>query len=305
MAKTGIVYVGGDEGLFLLSDPANIGRWRKIGHEFVEKQIVAILAQNALELSVALGSDGIWASQDGGQSWQPRSMVSTMFLLAHPASPNKLYAASTNGIRQSADSGLTWDMLDTPSLPKQALQTFLIDLHSPGRLLLGYAQAGLFASNDGGKRWFAVGAGLPSGLRSVAISPNRANRLFALAGNGLWTSGESGLWVGSAPLALGSSTGLAVLGGANEAVLVSYGDQGSGYSIARSIDDGATWELSQIDEPLQAPLNLIHSAHYHIDTAWAGTADGRLLLSSDRGRTWKTIARDLGSIRAIEATRLA
>lgn len=305
MAKTGIVYVGGDEGLFLLSDPANIGRWRKIGHEFVEKQIVAILAQNALELSVALGSDGIWASQDGGQSWQPRSMVSTMFLLAHPASPNKLYAASTNGIRQSADSGLTWDMLDTPSLPKQALQTFLIDLHSPGRLLLGYAQAGLFASNDSGKRWFAVGAGLPSGLRSVAISPNRVNRLFALAGNGLWTSGESGLWVGSAPLALGSSTGLAVLGGANEAVLVSYGDQGGGYGIARSIDDGATWELSQIDEPLQAPLNLIHSAHYHIDTAWAGTADGRLLLSSDRGRTWKTIARDLGSIRAIEATRLA
>jgi photosystem II stability/assembly factor-like uncharacterized protein len=305
MAKTGIVYVGGDQGLFLLSDPANIGRWRKIGHEFVDKQIVAILAQNALEVSVALGSDGIWASQDGGQAWQPRSMVATMFLLAHPAAPTSLYAASTNGIRRSDDAGLSWDTLDTPGLPKQTLQSFLVDPHSAGRLLVGYAQAGLFASNDGAKRWFAVGAGLPSGLRSVAVSPNRANRLFALAGTGLWTSGESGLWVGSAPLALATSTALGVLGGANEAVLVGYGDQHNPYGIARSIDDGATWELSQVDEPLQAPLNLIHTAHYHIDTAWAGTADGRLLLSSDRGRTWKTIARDLGSIRAIEATRLA
>lgn len=305
MAKTGIVFVGGDQGLVLLSDPANIGRWRKIGHELVDKKVAAILARTPIELDLALGSDGIWSSRDGGQSWQPRSAVSTCFLLAHPATPTTLFAASAIGIRRSDDAGQSWDTLDMIDLPKQAIQSFLIDPHNAGRMLIGLAQAGIYASNDAGKRWFAVGVGLPSGLRSMAVSPNRPNRLFALAGNGLWTSGESGLWVGSAPLALSTSTGLAILGGANEAVLVAYGDQSTGYGIARSIDDGAHWELSQIDEPLQAPVGVIHAASYHIDTAWAGTHDGRLLLSSDRGRTWKTIARDLGHIRAIEATRLA
>jgi photosystem II stability/assembly factor-like uncharacterized protein len=112
--------------------------------------------------------------------------------------------------------------------------------------------------------------------------------------------GEGALWtaVGSP---LGAAHGaVALLPGANEALLVA-----SSEGVARSVDDGDSWQTAVSDEPLAALVSVIAPATYHIDTAWAGTADGRLLLSDDRGRSWRTVARDLAPIHALAAVRLA
>ncbi len=72
-----------------------------------------------------------------------------------------------------------------------------------------------------------------------------------------------------------------------------------------SVDDGDTWADAGFDAPLAAAVSALMPAAYHIDTAWAGTPDGRLLLSSDRGRSWATVAQGLAPVRAIAAVRLA
>ena len=51
-------------------------------------------------------------------------------------------------------------------------------------------------------------------------------------------------------------------------------------------------------------ITVIVPVGYHIDTAFAGSMNGRLATSTDRGRTWQLLKQDLPAIRGIAAARL-
>ncbi len=75
-------------------------------------------------------------------------------------------------------------------------------------------------------------------------------------------------------------------------------------TIARGETPDAA-EPTESDTPWQGALTLVQPANYHIDTAFAGTDAGQIMVSTDRGRRWQQIRADLPPIRSIAAARLA
>jgi hypothetical protein len=75
--------------------------------------------------------------------------------------------------------------------------------------------------------------------------------------------------------------------------------------IARFDETGASWTAVTIEGDWGGSITAIAPVGYHIDTAFAGAASGRLATSTDRGRTWQLLKQDLPPIRSVTAARLA
>ncbi len=70
----------------------------------------------------------------------------------------------------------------------------------------------------------------------------------------------------------------------------------------RSADEEATWEPVATDSA--ATWQVLMNPDYHQDTVYAGTSDGDVLMSSDRGRTWTPIKRSLAAVQALAVGRV-
>lgn len=130
----------------------------------------------------------LWRSDDGGEtfslvrglwdhphrpSWQPGGGGQALHtVLPHPAEDGRvLVAMSTGGVYRSEDGGESWSASNTgiaadfvpDPLPDhaQCVHKVARDQADPERL---FAQnhGGVYRSDDGGKTWLPIGAGLPS-----------------------------------------------------------------------------------------------------------------------------------------------
>lgn len=307
MAKAGIVYAGTDDGVVIFSDPASIGRWRRIGHELVGLPVRALVSHSALVIDAATASAGVHHSDDGGQSWRQTSGADVVAVAAHPAAPATVVLATSAGeLQRSDDGGANWRMLSRSQLPAGDIAQMLIDPHTPEQVVVALRGGNVWASDNDGETWNMRSVGLPGGLDTLTASPGRAGRLFATVDGDMWRTSDSLQWIqatGKPPALLGGI--IAVLPGKTEVLLATTLDSHGTAGLARSDDDGDTWQVATTDTTLEAAITVIIPAAYHLDTAWAGTSDGQLLLSDDRGRSWHTVARDLAPIRALAAVRLA
>ena len=97
---------------------------------------------------------------------------------------------------------------------------------------------------------------------------------------------------------LSGATAYARLGGRPPALLGAGAD---GSFLFRSEDDGIHWQAARIDDSAIGRVTTIVPAADRRDAAWAGTATGALLRTSDRGRTWQLIAREPTAILCLAA----
>jgi hypothetical protein len=73
----------------------------------------------------------------------------------------------------------------------------------------------------------------------------------------------------------------------------------------RGDEVNASWTTAVLDGGWGGAITVISPVGYHIDTAFAGSAGGRLATSADRGRTWQLLKQDMPPIRSVAAARLA
>lgn len=159
---------------------------------------------------------GILKSIDGGATWQlsldwRRDQKQGIWAIRiDPRHRNRIWAATTNGVYRSLDSGGTWARVLT------TLMAMDLELH-PTRPDTVYAACGNFGSTglgiyrtmNGGTNWTKLGGGLPAS------------------------------WLGQARLAVSPQ--------APDVVYVSFGGTtslGGGSYILRSFNDGTTWTLT-------------------------------------------------------------
>lgn len=141
-------------------------------------------------------------------------------------------------------------------------------------LLVGCSATGAFQSFDGGQHW------LPAPTAPEPIGLNAATRTGPLA---------------VANPRLMGATAYAYLGG-KRAVLLGAGAGGT--LIFRSEDEGIHWQPATLPEPIGPVATLVPDAR-NATYAWAGTATGQLLVTTDDGRSWRIAARDLPPITCI------
>jgi photosystem II stability/assembly factor-like uncharacterized protein len=151
--------------------------------------------------------DGIYKSEDGGQSWKNMGLKASEHLskiIIHPANSNTLWVAAQGplwseggerGVYKSVDGGKTWKHTLGDSAWVGATD-LLIDSRNPDllyaatwqrhRTVAGYMGGGpgtaIYKSVDGGETWQKLTKGLPTsnmGKIGLAISPQKPDVIYA------------------------------------------------------------------------------------------------------------------------------
>jgi photosystem II stability/assembly factor-like uncharacterized protein len=141
-------------------------------------------------------------------------------------------------------------------------------------LLVTVEGQGGLQSFDGGRNWL------------VAPTPPEPLGLNAAARTGP---------VALANPRLMAATAYAYLDGKRSVLL---GAGAGGGMLFRSDDDGIHWEPAALPGPI-GRVTCITPDALHAQTAWAGTDDGRLLVTTDAGRSWREVAREQAAIHCI------
>jgi photosystem II stability/assembly factor-like uncharacterized protein len=301
MAKAGLLFVGTDDGAVLFSNPNNIGRWLRIGQPFRGQAVRALwpLPDNPLVVFAAVQGLGLQRSDDGGQSWQAALDLDIAGVVGHHGMPSVLYAWTAGGeLYASDDAGAHWERRVSDGRSMIGAVYLAVAADAAQQLYLAQAD-GVWASSDGGAAWARFGEQVLDDVQALAAHPTRPGRLYAVAARALYRcDGATGRWQRdtSAPAV---DQPLALLAGQQPVLLASANGE-----IARGDEASASWTTAALDGGWGGTITVIATVGYHIDTAFAGSAGGRLATSTDRGRTWQLLKPNLPPISSIAVARL-
>lgn len=200
-----------------------------------------------------------------------------------------VYAGTTDGLVTYSDPGGTgrWRRV-AQTLEGRAVRALLA---ADALTLLAVVEGGALRSADGGQSWSAAPGDEAAGLLALADAP----------GPTVATAHGPAQWRGERAPAPGAAA-LALLAGKQETLIAAV-DGGAG--LSRSEDGGASWAPTTVEGGLRGSVRALVPASYHMDIAWAGTDQGQLLRSDDRGRTWREVAREQAGILSLAVVRLA
>jgi len=130
--------------------------------------------------------EGVFASTDGGATWDPKTRGLTdrcvLSLAKEPTTPGALYAGTPSGVFKSVDGATSWSATGF----SMDATTLAVNPRNPAMLFAGTSQAGVFRSRDGGATWTDLNEGLPNlEIRALAIDSAGA-RLYAATGAGAY-----------------------------------------------------------------------------------------------------------------------
>jgi photosystem II stability/assembly factor-like uncharacterized protein len=259
------------------------------------------LAARGGRLYAGVQPAGLFSSDDAGQSWthiaglqahptrpkwQPGGAGLILHsIVTHPDDPDQIWIGiSAAGVFHTADGGRTWEPRNSGTrcdfLPEgerypefgQCVHCIVMAPNQPGRL---YQQnhCGMYRSDDGGRNWDSIEAGLPSSFGFPAVAhPRDPSTVFLLPLNGdiagrYVPDGKAAVW--------------------------------------RTRDAGGSWQPMRTGLPQEnaffGVLRQAMAADW-LEPAgiYAGTNTGNLFASADEGETWTSIAQHLPPILSVE-----
>lgn len=213
-----------------------------------------------------------------------------------PSNPSIVILAGSFGLGRSEDGGASWRLLsELSSVRDQGIAALAIAAENADRIyaakpaIAGFATDpaqgyGLRRSDDGGRTWTNISAGLPGlELRFLAPDPKRADRLYVTVdGKGVFRSDDAGgRWVkASAGLEHPYFSSLTLDPSTPDLLYVSN----TSSQLFRSEDGGASWR-----ELTEAPrLGLTGCLSADGERLLLGNRDG-LYVSADGGARWSRL----------------
>lgn len=259
------------------------------------------LAARDGDLYAGVEPAGLFRSKDGGRSWahvaglrehpsrpewQPGGGGLILHaIVPHPDDRRRLWVAiSTGGVFHSADAGLSFEprnrgtrcdfLPEAMRYPEYGQCVHGLAL-APGSTERLYQQnhCGMYRSDDGGRNWQSIEAGLPSSFGfAAAAHPRDPETLFLLPLNG-------------------DSIGR-------------YVPEGKA-AVWRTRDGGASWQDLREGLPQENAFFGVLRQAMATDPlepagVYFGTSSGALFASADEGMNWRCIAQHLPTIHSVE-----
>ena len=205
--------------------------FRSIGPAFMSGRIadIAIHPDNESVWYVAVGSGGVWKTENAGNTWKPifdnESCYSTGCITLDPQNPNVVWLGTGenvggrhlsfgDGVFKSTDGGASWlnvGLEQSEHISKIIVHpenSDIVWLASQGPLWSKGGERGVYKTTDGGRNWKQVlGNNEWTGATELVIDPRNPDVLYAATwdrhrtvaaymgggpGTGLWKSTDGG-----------------------------------------------------------------------------------------------------------------
>jgi photosystem II stability/assembly factor-like uncharacterized protein len=328
------LFVGTADGVVTLEREGPDGAWAPTARALQGQHVGSLLLEPRRGgIFAGTHRGGLYASLDGGQTWEPRSRGlnhDNVYTLASVERDGAivLYAGTQPAhLYQSTDYGERWDELPAlrqvadidrwtfPAPPHVAhVKDVAFDPRDSRTMYVAVEQGALLKSADGGQTWRELDSHYGADnlwykdIHRLAISPTHPDRLYMTSGDGLYRSEDAGeTWehVTDTTARIGYPDGLLLSPEADTTLFMAGGhtspnvwreSHDANAAIARSTDGGRTWEfLSQgLPDYLWENVEALSMAVWPGGfSLFAGTARGEVFASDDRGTTWSRIAAGL------------
>lgn len=258
---------------------------RSIGPAFMSGRIadIAIHPENENIRYVAVGSGGVWKTENAGTTWQDvfkdQSVYSIGCVTIDPHNPNTIWVGTGenvggrhvgfgDGIYRSTDGGKSWKNMGLKK--SEHISEIIIHPENPniiyvaaqGPLWSKGGERGFYRSDDGGESWSnTLQPNKWTGVTDIAIDPRNPNRIYAAT----WQRHR---------------TVAAYMGG------------GPGTGIHRSEDGGESWTQLKSGLPSSNMGKMgIAVSPQNPDVVYAAieldSRTGGVYRSTDRGNSWE------------------
>ena len=323
------VLVGTREGVVTLAREGS--GWRVADRSLTDQHISAIIYEPESGLTFAGAfNNGIFASSDGGKTWEQRSSgldrrdvyslatarVDGKVRLFAGTEPASLYVSDDLGMHWSERPGLRsvpgsekWSFPAPPHIGH--LKHINFDPRDTHTMFGSIEVGGLLKSSDGGETWNELTGMYPDVHRTV-INPQNPELIRVTGGDGLYASVDGGAtwehWttrdseVGGYPDLLvfpQSQPDLMFLSAAECSPGTWRQTHFAGARISRSRDGGRTWEILKggLPDRLQASIEAmcLEEAGSSI-SIFAATTAGEVYVSDDAGEHWTLAVEGLAPI---------
>lgn len=197
------MYLGTKYGLFISRDKGRT--WNKQSGRLGNRHILAIVIQQEINLNIYVAcADAVFKTTDELGQWsriftlQPAEISDAesqeeinpdeeqqrlndiKYIAAVKSLPGRVYLAASQGIYESLDGGLGWNLLSTYGLLDRQVSYLFF---SPDSTLYAAAKSGLFKFDCG--RWHELPSGMSCGRVNSADFDNQGN-LYVASENGLF-----------------------------------------------------------------------------------------------------------------------
>lgn len=284
--------------------------WASVYGGLETVRTVVVNAKNPMIIYAGIAYDGILVSTDGGSSWHwGQNLNRTVASIATDSvNTNIAYAATADGgVYKTTDTGITWNPINN-GLAATAIDAVVIDPQTPSTVYAATNSAGVFKTTNSGNSWSAASVGLvDTDVDTLAIDPKTPTVLYAATHDYLLSTDHAKLYK-------------TMNGGASWSLVYHKTNQGfaasthnivnividpvtpakiyigtGGAGVSRSLDSGATWNLSSKGLTAQCIQTFaVHPTNPAL--LYAGSTQG-IFRSTNGGTAWSEINTGLSDLR--------